>query len=259
MNSKEKFLIVANWKANPDTVKEAKTLFAGIKRAAVKAKYVETVVCPSYMHLPIIKPMAGSIILGSQDFFYEPNGSYTGNVGYESLLDQKIKYAIIGHSERRAAGETDELVGRKVVAAVSNGVRPIICVGENDRDVHLEYLNLIKQQLISAFAGVPKAKVPSVIVAYEPVWAIGKYAARDPRSEEIKEVVIFIKRVIGDLYKTKSVPPIRILYGGSVDAKNARYFREGSGVNGFLVGRASLDAKAFGLILEAVHEKTSRN
>lgn len=258
MNSKNKFLVVGNWKANPDTAKDAKQLFAGIKKQAGKMKNIETVICPSYLHLPILKPMAGNLALGAQDFFYEANGSFTGSVGYEALLDQKIKYAIIGHSERRAMGETDEIVGKKLLSAVSNSIRPILCVGEKSRDTDLAYLNIIKTQLVEAFSKVPKSKVQNVLVAYEPIWAIGKNATRDARPPEIKEVVIFIKRVIGDIYKTKSVPPIKILYGGSVDAKNAGYLMEDSGIDGFLVGRASLDAKTFGLLLGNINESSSR-
>lgn len=252
MNSKKKFLVVANWKANPDSVKEAKKLYADIKKSTAKTKNVEVVVCPTYIHLPDMAPLAssGKVLLGAQDFFAQPNGSFTGSIGYEALLENKIKYAIVGHSERRAMGETNEIIAKKVLAALDNGISPILCVGESERGESLEYLNLLKNQLTDAFYKVPKSKVTSIVIAYEPIWAIGKNAKRNATSHEIQEIVIFVKRVIGDLYKTKSVPPIKIIYGGSVNAKDAGEILTEGGVDGLLVGHASLNAKNFGEILQ---------
>lgn len=248
--------MVANWKANPDSLRLAKSILAGIKKSAQKFRSVETVVCPPVVYLESLRPLARGVALGSQDFFPEPNGAFTGEVGYEALLDTKIKYCIIGHSERRAAGETDELIARKTKTAVAAGLTAIVCVGETERGVEMSYLSVIKQQLMVAFRDIPKQKVKQVVVAYEPVWAIGARAPRAARPDEIKEVVIFIKRVIGDLYKTSAVPPIKIIYGASVDAANARYIVAESGVDGLLVGRASLAPKAFGDIMASVSDIT---
>ena len=225
MSPKErrKTLVIANWKANPDSAKEAREIFAGVKKVAGKFKNVEVVICPSFVHLAELRKARGtsSLALGAQDFFFEPHGAFTS---------------------------------KKVLAAIANRVLPILCVGESTRDENLGYLSFLKGQLVDAFYKVPKSKVTSVVIAYEPVWAIGKSAKRNATSAEIKEIVIFIKRVIGDLYKTKSVPPIKIIYGGSVNAKDAAEILSEGGVDGLLVGHASLNAKTFGEILKIADE-----
>jgi triosephosphate isomerase len=251
---KDKKLIVANWKANPDSLKLAKGNLAEIKKFAKKFKNIETVVCPPLIFLESLKTLAKPISLGAQDIFTEPRGAFTGSVGYASLVDTKIKYVIIGHSERRSAGDYDSLVNNKLKVALMNNLTPILCVGELKRDPNLEYLTFIKTQLTEAFRDVPKSKVTNIIVAYEPVWAVGASAKRDAKPSEIEEMVILIKRVIGDIYKTGSVPPIKVLYGGSVTSANAEEIIKSSGVDGFLVGRASLTPKIFGEIIKTVSE-----
>lgn len=245
-------IVIANWKANPETLKEAKQIFQSIKKNNSKLRNIDIVVCPSYIHLNELKKLKGSssVSLGSQDFFEAPSGAFTGYVGYESLLDASIKYAIIGHSERRALGETNEIISSKILAALAQNICPIVCVGESQRDENLDYLNFLKEQLIEAFYNVPKQKVSKIIVAYEPIWAIGKSAKRNASPDEIKEISIFIKRVVGDLYKSKSLPPIKIVYGGSVNTKNVEDILKGAGVDGLLVGGASLKTKDFAEILK---------
>ncbi len=245
---KNKILVVANWKANPESLKLAKGIFSGIKKSATKFRGVETVVCPPVIYLESLKN--NSLTLGAQDFFWERGGAFTGFVGYESLLETKIKYAIIGHSERRALGEDNKTISRKLTAALASHITPILCIGEIVRDANLKYLDFIKEQLIEAFYKIPKTKVKDVVIAYEPVWAIGKNAVRDARPREVEEISILTKRIVGDLYKTKSVPPIKILYGGSVTPGNASELLEKGAIDGFLVGGASLDPKKFGEILE---------
>ncbi len=250
----DKKLIVANWKANPDTLKMAKENLNSIKKFTAKFKNVEVVVCPPVIFLESLKASSKPAILGSQDFFPEARGAFTGSVGYSALLETKIKYAIIGHSERRAVGEDNLLINKKVKTALAVGVRPILCIGESKRDPNLEYLGLIKLQLSEAFKDVPKSRVKDVVIAYEPVWAIGESAKRNAKPSEIEEIVIFIKRVVGDIYKTESVPPIKVIYGGSVSEKDVQYIFEESGVDGLLVGRASLVPKIFGEIIKITSE-----
>lgn len=246
---KEKFLLVANWKANPDTLRLAKANLIAIKKIASKNKNSEIVICPPVIFLESLKTLAKPIALGSQDIFTEPSGAFTGEIGYEALRETKIKYVIIGHSERRQLGENDIDVSRKIRIALSLGITPILCVGEKERDTNLEYLSFIKSQLQMAFKDVPKSSVYKMILAYEPVWAIGSLAKRDAKPTEIEEAVIFIKRVIGDIYNTKSVPPLKIIYGGSVNQNNAADIISVAKVDGFLVGRASLTPKVFGEII----------
>lgn len=250
----DKKLVVANWKANPDTLKLAKENLNAIKKIAGKFKNVETIVCPPTIFLESLKSSAKPASLGAQDFFPEPNGAHTGFTGYSALLETKIKYAIIGHSERRAMGEDNIFINKKVKVALANGIKPILCVGESKRDPNLEYLGLLKLQLSEGFKDVPKSRVKDVIVAYEPVWAIGDSAKRDAKPSEIEEIVILIKRIVGDIYKTASVPPVKIIYGGSVSTNNAEDILRISGVDGFLVGRASLTPKVLGEIIKITSE-----
>ena len=249
----DKKLVVANWKANPDTLKMARENLSAIKKISVKFKNIETIVCPPVIFLESLKS-SKPVILGAQDFFPEARGAFTGSVGYSALLETKIKYAIVGHSERRATGEDNILINKKVKTALAVGVRPILCVGESKRDPNLEYLGLLKLQLSEGFKDVPKSRVKDVVVAYEPIWAIGANAKRNAKPSEIEEIVILIKRIVGDIYKTSSVPPIKVLYGGSVNANDARDILEESGVDGLLVGHASLTPKIFGEIIRIASE-----
>lgn len=253
MKSNKK-LIVANWKANPDTLKLAKANLAETKKFAKKFKNVEVVVCPPTIFLESLKTNNKPVALGAQDIFVEPRGAFTGATGFAALLETKISYVLVGHSERRAMGEDDALINRKLRIALMNKLTPILCVGESKRDPNLEYLGLLKLQLTEGFKDVPKSRVKDVIIAYEPVWAIGESAKRNAKPSEIEEMVIFIKRVVGDIYKTASVPPTKVLYGGSVNAADAGYILEESGVDGLLVGHASLTPKIFGEIIKITSE-----
>lgn len=255
---KEKCLIVANWKMNPVSSKLAKQNFSSIKKVANKMRNVETVVCPPFVYLESLKSTGHRCVIGSQDLFFQPEGSYTGEISFLQLKNMGIKYSIIGHSERRnpthGEGETDELINLKIRASLKGMITPIVCVGEKTRDEKGDYLSFLKTQIEKAFADLPKNSIKDVVVAYEPIWAIGKDAKRDATPKEVFEISIFIKKVISDIYNTKSVPPTKILYGGSVNEKNIVDFYKESGIDGFLIGRASLDPKKFAEILKRVEE-----
>lgn len=250
----DKKLVVANWKANPDTLKMAKENLNATKKFASKFKNVEVVVCPPTIFLESLKGSTKPVSLGAQDIFVEPRGAFTGSTGYAALIETKISHVIIGHSERRAMGEDDALINKKLKVALLNKLTPILCVGESKRDANLEYLGFLKGQLTEAFKDIPKSQVRNIVLAYEPIWAIGANAKRNAKPSEIEEIVIFIKRVVGDIYKTASVPPVKILYGASVDEKDTQDIIEGSGVDGLLVGRASLTPKIFGEIIRITSE-----
>lgn len=247
---RSKWLIVANWKMNPVHLKEAVLLMNSTKKTANTLRNTETVVCPPFIFLEKLKTSGHRCVLGAQDTFYEPEGSFTGNISYLQLKNLGIKFVILGHSERRAMGETNEMVNLKVKSVLKGVMTPIICIGESKRDEKGAYLEVIKNQIQEALAGLPKNSAKDVVIAYEPLWAIGKTATRQATTKEIFEVSIFIKKIISDLYEMKSVPPTKILYGGSVDEKNTEEILKESGVDGLLVGRASLDGKRFGQILK---------
>lgn len=247
---KQKWLIVGNWKMNPVSGKLAKQIFSSVKKTANKMRNVDTVVCPPYIYMENLKTSGHRFVLGSQDLFVEAEGSFTGNISYLQLKNLGIKYSIVGHSERRAEGESDEDVNKKIKSSLRGMLTPIICIGEEKRDDAGEYLKVIKNQLVSVLQGLPKTSIKDIVVAYEPVWAIGSSANREILSKEIFETSIFIKKILSDIYDTKTVPPTKILYGGSVDEKNIESILKNGGVDGVLVGRASLDPKKFGEILK---------
>lgn len=245
-----KKLIVANWKMYPANLKDAKEKFAKIKKVAGTLRNVQTVVCPPLVFAGDLKKMVSGhrCVLGAQNSWIENEGPYTGEVSPAMISSVGLPYVILGHSERRALDEGDQLINKKVLAAIKAGLVVILCVGEHERDPYGEYLKFIAEQLRADLKGIQKKDLAQIIIAYEPIWAIGKNALRAATAEDALEVSISIKKTVADLYGTNA-GDVRILYGGSVDAKNAASFLSGSGVVGLLVGRASLDVGTFTEIL----------
>lgn len=237
---------------SPDSVKEAKKIFGGIKKVASKLRNVQTVVCPPFIYLMELQKMVSGhrCVLGAQDSFWERKGSFTGEVSPPMINNLKSEYVILGHSERRALGETDEIVNKKIKACLKENLKVVLCIGEKERDDHGDYLNDIKKQIENSLLGVSKSSLSKVIIAYEPLWAIGKNSQRPATPAESMEMSIFIKRVLADIFGKNHISNINILYGGSVDLKNADSFLQEGGIDGLLVGRASLDHLKFGKILE---------
>jgi triosephosphate isomerase (TIM) len=218
-------LIVANWKLNPETLKEAQKLVLSAEKVSTKNKLI---ICPPFVFLPLIKTKHA---LGSQDLFWEDKGPYTGQISAAMLRQFKVQYAIIGHSEKRALGETEEEVSLKIKAALNNKITPILCVGfgvtasESDDDVCAD----LQGQLSSALRGVDPTKV---IVAYEPVWAISSHKhAKAVTREHAEKIAMFIKIKYGVK---------KVLYGGSVNASDYKTF-ESREIDGLLVGHASIE------------------
>ncbi len=251
--TEEKILMVGNWKMNPVKVKEAETLATDIKKAIAKMKHVEVVVCPSLIHIPHIEKITktGQLVLGSQNVAHEEKGSLTGEVSVLQLSEYGVKYCIVGHSERRFFGETNESIARKIELLIKKNITPILCIGEQGRDEKGNYLHDIENQLKLSLSGLSKKIADKVVIAYEPLWAIGKTAARSATKEEIEEVVILIRRTLSDLYAMKSIPQNKILYGGSVGNKKDVAMSISKGyISGCLVGLASLASKTFIPLIE---------
>ncbi len=224
-----KKLIIANWKLNPATLKNAQALAVAV---SVRAKN-KVVLCPPTIYLSSIDYPN----LGAQDCFWQEKGAFTGQTSALQLKDLKIKYCIIGHSEKRAVGENDEMVNLKLKALVQNGITPVLCVGFGTTVEHddLEVTDILKSQLDTDLAGVDATKV---IVAYEPVWAIG--TGKNATPEHAEKISIFIKTKYG-------VP--KALYGGSVNFINAKGFLDQPNIGGLLVGGASLAPAQFNQII----------
>lgn len=246
-----KKIVVANWKMNPVSEKEAEKLFRNINKAFSGFKKTEVVVCAPNIFLFKLKKLAKKIKLGGQNVFYEESGAYTGEISTDMLYDTSARYIILGHSERRAIfNETNEDVNKKIKAALFSGLIPIVCIGEKERDENNEYLNFVKEQIEVAFKNILKNSLNKIIIAYEPVWAIGKNAVREATPEEFREISIFIKKVLSDKFGAQAVSKIKIIYGGSVGPKNIEDFIKIGQADGFLVGRASLDPVKFGEIIK---------
>jgi len=227
-----KKLIVANWKCNPTTRSEAEKLFDSINKG-VKDMEVETVICPPFVFLGL-----GSGILGAQDSFYEEKGAYTGEVSVAMLKDLGCQYVIVGHSERRKYfNETNKEVNKKVKAVLGAGLTPIVCIGETEEErENNKTEEILKKEIKDGLEEVDFAKI---IVAYEPIWAIGTGNACDvEEAQRMREVI-----------QKMTSKNIKILYGGSANASNAKSYL-GVGFDGLLVGGASLKAPEFIKIVE---------
>lgn len=247
---KNNYLIIANWKLNPQTTVEAKKIFTGIKKVSSKLKNVSTVICPPYLFVPELKKLASKkCMLGVQDISVQTEGAHTGLVSASMVKKLGVTYTIVGHSEVRARGENDATVRAKVTTAVTNGLVPVICVGEQVRDTQGFFWHTIKEQVTTAIGNLPRKSLEQIVIAYEPVWAIGKDAPRPATPAECFEVVLFIRKVISDIFSPADAHNVQVLYGGSVTPKDALGFIEHGGVDGYLVGHESLLPKHFDTIL----------
>ncbi len=248
----KKRLVVANWKMNPGTLAEARVLFSKTRQVALRLEQVETIICPPFPYLGVFAHSGTTRVrLGAQDVFSQNGGRCTGEVSPEMLRDLGVSHVIVGHSERRALGESDELVAKKVKAVLAEGMTPIVCIGEKERDMEGHYFGILKTQLLASLASVRKSDFRNLVIAYEPLWAIGK-SARDAMSPQgIRETEIFIRKVLADAVGAETAQMPTVLYGGAVEEENAAaILREGE-VGGFLVGHASLESDEFIKILRS--------
>jgi triosephosphate isomerase len=249
-----KRLVVANWKMNPASAEEARNLFISAKKKAKKYKKIKVILCPPAVFLASFSKLVNkSIELGAQDVSFAESGSFTGEIGAPLLKNVGVTFAVVGHSERRAMGEIDELVARKASLAIKNNITPILCVGESQRDIHGEYLTVLKQQLFSSLSLIQKKDLSKIIIAYEPVWAIGRTSDDAVTPDKLHQTSLFIKKLLLEHYGiTKAVLP-KIIYGGSVEPANALGLISEGDIDGFLVGHESLSPAGFGEIMGIVN------
>lgn len=235
-----KAFIVANWKMNPASARAAAALFAATKKAAEKAKRVTVVVAPPAIYLRDLAPKKGrKVALALQSGRAEESGAFTGDISLAQAKDARCASALVGHAERRAAGETNEETRAKVSAALKLGLVPILCIGEQKRSPSGEHFAFVREQLRVGLADVPSTSLKKIIVAYEPVWAIGAPAPMTPR--DMHEMAIFIRKATVE-FAGQTGMDVSILYGGAIDEGNAVAMLEGGDVDGFLIGRASAEA-----------------
>lgn len=252
--------IVANWKLNPASLSDAKTLLSGTKEVAKKAKGVTAIVCPPSLFISPLRELyrkSTTFFIGAQNMYAEDTGAFTGEISIPMLKSVSVNHVIIGHSERRGMGETDEDVAKKVSRAVNAGFTVILCIGEWERDEQGSYLGVVEQQIKTALSKVTYTGLSQVLLAYEPVWAIGKGSGSALDAHGVHQMVLYIRKVLKDMYKKNSVLSTPVLYGGSVDAENAEALMREGEVSGLLVGGKSLSVKSFGDILLAASKVTT--
>jgi triosephosphate isomerase len=255
MFKKTKPLIIANWKMNPETEQEAKNILSETKEGTKNIKGLNIVVCPPIIFMDSIKKALGkskNIFLGAQDAFVGSGSSHTGEVGLNMIKKVGAKYIIVGHSERREVEDTEEEIREKVLNILKNDLKVILCIGEKERSEHGHYYNEVKIQLTSALSGLQKKYTKNLILAYEPVWAIGNKENNALNPENLYEMAIFIKKTLNDIFGQEIAKNISILYGGSVNKNNAKDLLENGKVNGLLIGRESLNTPNFIEIIQKI-------
>ncbi|HHT50975.1 MAG TPA: triose-phosphate isomerase [Eubacteriaceae bacterium] len=242
-------IIAGNWKMN-NTIKEAKDLIENLKPLVVDSN-VDIVICPSYLSIEAaVELTSGSPIkVGAQNMHYEESGAYTGEVSGEMLKELGIEYIIIGHSERRQYfNETDETVNKKVIKALKLNLNPIVCVGETiEERENNKAKEVVTTQVKNALAGLSQEEISNLIIAYEPIWAIG--TGKTASSDDANEVCGWIREVVKELSDQSIAEKIRIQYGGSVKPDNIKELMGQTHIDGALVGGASLKADQFAALV----------
>lgn len=251
-----KKLIIANWKMNKN-VSEAVSLAKELKKSIKSVKNAEVVICPPFTALEAAgKELKKSRMkLGAQNMHFEDSGAYTGDISPLMLKNAGCEYVILGHSERREFfKEDDVLINKKIVSALSHNLKPILCVGENleERSRHWTQ-EVLEKQLNNCLQNVAKKQMKNVIIAYEPVWAIsrGDPNHKSATSKDAEEGHALIRNFLSIIFGRKTADNARIIYGGSMKPENAKELLSRKGIDGGLVGNASLNAKSFADIVRA--------
>ena len=243
-------IIAGNWKLNK-TLKESKALSKEILKKVQDVKNVDILVCPVFTSLSVVdQVIKGSVVkLGAQNCYWENSGAFTGEVSPQMIKELGCGYVIIGHSERRAMfSETNETVNKKIKAALTDNLIPILCVGEtlSERESK-ETFEIVRNHVEGGLKGLDKQQVKNLIIAYEPVWAIGTGKVATP--EQAEEVHKFIRELLEKLYDKSISDAVRIQYGGSVKPDNAEELMKKPNIDGALIGGASLKADSFAEIV----------
>ncbi len=246
---------------NPQSKKQAGHLFDTVRKGVRGTKNVDIVLCPPSVYLDsFFKKTSKLIQIGSQDSFWESKGAFTGEVSPTMIRDLGCAYVILGHSERkRYLNETCELINKKIKEALRARLKVVLCVGEESRDSFDEngkWLGevdlVLKDQVLECLDDIDESQISNVIIAYEPIWAIGTGNPASP--DDALSASLLIRKIIGQKYSKKTAMAIKVLYGGSVDSKNVVSFLRESGVDGALVGGASLNGSEFIRMVKLVEE-----
>jgi triosephosphate isomerase len=245
-------IIAGNWKMN-NTQKEAKALTAALV-PLVKDALCEVVLCVPFTDIAAVKKLirGTNIKLGAQNVHFAENGAYTGEISAAMLKEMKVEYVIVGHSERRRCfGETDETVNKRAAAALAAKLKPIVCVGETlEEREEGRTESVLLRQLAAGLYGFKGREFDKLVIAYEPVWAIG--TGKTATKEDANETIGYIRRVVARKFGKPNAEKVRIQYGGSMNAKNAAELLAMPEIDGGLIGGASLSAEDFAKVAAGV-------
>ncbi len=252
-----KKLIVANWKMH-FTVGEASLFLHKLQEKVQSFRDVETVLSPNMLTLQTLSLQVDrrKFKLAAQNCYHRDEGAFTGEVS-ATMLRALVDYVLVGHSERRHVfGEDDKLIALKVQAVIRNGMTPVLCVGETAHQrVEGETAHVLHDQVTAGLANVTSGEIETMVVAYEPVWAIG--TGNYDKADDAAEAVKIIRRNIEAMFGKKAALAVRVLYGGSVDSSDAGGYLVAQGIDGLLIGGSSLKADAFASIVQRAHELAS--
>lgn len=245
-------IVIGNWKMNPVSIKEVVAIVSQVKSGIKKISNVEVVMAPPAVYLKDVQKSVtkSALKIGAQNVHFDVKGAYTGEHSCAQLTEFGVSHIIIGHSERRAMGESNELVAKKLTAIIKAKLTPVLCIGEKERDSQANFFTHIENQIKSALVDFPKGRAKDVIIAYEPIWAIGTGAVATV--SDVQEMNLFIKKVLTNLFDRPTAAKFRVVYGGSVSPENSKELYQGAMVDGFLVGGASLRPADFIKIIESV-------
>ena len=246
-----KSIVAGNWKMNKNP-NEGSSFINDVLGNLLEVKNVDIVFCPPFTGLNNVN-VNPPYYLGAQNCHYKDNGAYTGEISLNMLLECNVQYVIIGHSERRHIFfEDNELIGKKIAKVINAEIKPILCVGETKDEMNSDRAyDVIEEQLVKGLENLKS--LSNILIAYEPVWAIG--TGLTASTDKINEMHSFIRKILNKLFKEENLDRIPILYGGSVNSGNADELISLDGVNGFLIGGASLDVVKFTDIVKIVNDK----
>lgn len=250
-----KFLIAGNWKMN-NSISESVSLIESINKKISDVRNVDVLVCPSFVSLSEVHKNIGRslIMLGAQNMYPEAKGAFTGEVSYPMLRDCGVSYVILGHSERRELfKESNEFINKKVLVALNNNLRPILCIGESEAERERgETFDVLDKELKECLRDVPADQMKNLVIAYEPIWAIGTGKTATPQIAQ--EVHSHIRKTLEGLFDHNVADATRILYGGSMKASNAEELLKQPDIDGGLIGGASLQSTEFCQIIETANK-----
>ena len=252
-------LVIANWKMNPSTLSEANELFEITKKTALTTRNVTTIIAPPtiFLHSLASSTRAKRLRFAVQNVHFNMIGPQVGEASVLQAKDSGAIYALIGHSDRRSAGETNEDLNKKVLVALDVKLTPIVFVGETERDNNGNFLRTLRRQIMSLLKNVPQNRVKDIIFVYEPVWAIStnlSKVSQEITPNEIHKMVLYIRKVLVEVYDLSIARKVRVLYGGSVNSQNISDVLSVLGITGVVIGAASLDGEQIRRMLQIANK-----